>query len=430
MAEIDIDTQEQVADRGIPSLDSNYRKSGRQSRGIQVAVAIGVAVLLVLLGLGFGAKKIQEFREHAKEQATQTAPQATHLKPLPQPTVADPPLPANAQAGQPGGPVQAAAGQPTAEATMTPGMQQVMQQTQRGNTVVAGTTQGGGQVLSEKARREAEAKARMDQIAQADPMAFGRPSGGAGAGGGNSPVSLGRSSDTGEIADVLKAQFAAQNKPEAKGATLGDSLKGTSTDAAVASMSLDPSLTMMKGTILTCALETALDSTVPGMTKCYLTEDVYSSDGRTVLAERGSVLTGQYESSSLKSGMNRIFLLWTDLRTIHGVRINLDSPATDALGRSGVDGIINNHFWQRFGAGLLLSVVDDVTASFANRNSTSQTLQFSNTANSGQQAAQIALQHSVDIPPTLTKDQGGIVKVFVARDLYFGNVYGFRTAQR
>jgi len=78
----------------------------------------------------------------------------------------------------------------------------------------------------------------------------------------------------------------------------------------------------------------------------------------------------------------------------------------------------------------LLSVVDDVTASFVNRNSSTQSVQFSNTADSGQKAAQIALSHSVDIPPTLTKDQGGIVKVFVARDLYFGNVYGFRTAQR
>lgn len=426
MAEIQIDKEEQVADRGIPSLDSNYRKSGRQNRAIQVAVAIGVAVLLVLFGLGFGAKKIQEFRERAKEQAKQAAPQAVHLKPLPQPTVTNPPLPQSAQAGQPG---QVAQGQPTGDTTMSPGMQQVMQQTQRGNAAGAGTAQGNGSVVSEKARREAEAKARMEQIAQADPMAYGRPSGGAGMGGGNSSSSP-SNSDTGEIADVLKAQFQAQNKPEQKGANLGSSLKGTNTDAAVATMSLDPSLTMSKGTILTCALETALDSTVPGMTKCYLTEDVYSADSRTVLAERGSVLTGQYESSSLKSGMSRIFLLWTDLRTIHGVHINLDSPATDALGRSGVDGTINNHFWQRFGAGLLLSVVDDVTASLANRNSSSQPVQFSNTADSGQKAAQIALTHSVDIPPTLTKDQGGIVKVFVARDLYFGNVYGFRTTQR
>jgi len=99
MAEIQINNEDQVADRGIPSLDSNYRKSGRQNRGIQVAVAIGVAVLLVLVGLGFGAKKIQEFRQHAKEQANQAVPQAVHLKPLPQPTAStsNPPLPASVQ---------------------------------------------------------------------------------------------------------------------------------------------------------------------------------------------------------------------------------------------------------------------------------------------------------------------------------------------
>lgn len=424
MAEIHIDNEDQVADRGIPSLDSNYRKSGRQNRGIQMAVAIGVAVLLVLVGLGFGAKKIQELRARAKQQANRSVPQAVHLKPLPQPTATTPPLPASAQAAQGTGT------QPSSQTAMSPGVEQAIQQTQRGGSAGPGVPQGKGAVVSEKAQREAEAEARIEQIAQASPMAYGRPSGGSDASVSGSPQSSSDTSDTGQIADVLKAQFQAQNRPEPKGVTLGSSLKGANTDVSVAAMSPDPSLTMSKGTILTCALETALDSTVPGMTKCYLTEDVYSADSRTVLAERGSVLTGQYESSSLKSGMSRIFLLWTDLQTIHGVHIRLDSPATDALGRSGVAGSINNHFWQRFGAGLLLSVVDDVTASFVNRNSSTQSVQFSNTADSGQKAAQIALSHSVDIPPTLTKDQGGIVKVFVARDLYFGNVYGFRTTQR
>ena len=124
--------------------------------------------------------------------------------------------------------------------------------------------------------------------------------------------------------------------------------------------------------------------------------------------------------------MNRVFVLWSRVETPKGVIVNLDSPAADALGRSGVDGKINNHFFQRFGAGMLLSIVDDVAQVALDNQQDSGGTTFESSSQTAQDAAAIAVQNSVGIPPTLSKKQGSILNIFVARDLSFSAIYGIR----
>ena len=54
------------------------------------------------------------------------------------------------------------------------------------------------------------------------------------------------------------------------------------------------------------------------------------------------------------------------------------------------------------------------------------TIQFSNTIGGMQQAAVEALKNSINIPPTLYKNQGERISIFVARDLDFTKVYGLK----
>jgi type IV secretion system protein VirB10 len=182
---------------------------------------------------------------------------------------------------------------------------------------------------------------------------------------------------------------------------------------------------------LDCILQTALSSEVPGMTSCVLARNVYSTNGKVLLLERGSRLVGQYQAAQLRHGQSRIFVLWTRAETPDGVIVNLDSPNTDALGRSGLDGKVDNHFWARFGSALLVSVIDDLASSAVQNSSglNNNSLTFTNTANSANDAAAIIVENTVNIPPTLTKAQGAHINIFVARDLYFGDVYGL-TATR
>jgi type IV secretion system protein VirB10 len=213
--------------------------------------------------------------------------------------------------------------------------------------------------------------------------------------------------------------------------TLSNALSATRTAQVSASLLPDPNMTLTQGMFLDCILQTALSSEVPGMTSCVLTRNVYSTNGKVLLLERGSRLVGQYQAAQLRQGQSRIFVLWTRAETPNGVIINLDSPSTDALGRSGLAGVVDNHFWARFGSALLVSVVDDLASNAVQNSggSNNNSLTFTNTTNSANNAAAIIVENTVNIPPTLTKTQGAHINIFVARDLYFGNVYGLAAAR-
>lgn len=181
------------------------------------------------------------------------------------------------------------------------------------------------------------------------------------------------------------------------------------------------------GTSIPCVLETALSSDQPGFTSCVINRDIMSDNGRVVLMEKGTQVVGEYRGG-LKRGQSRLFVLWTRAKTPKGVIITLASPATDAVGRAGFDGFVDTHFMERFGSALLLSVVGDLTT-FAGQQLSNSDVTADNTSNSGKQAAAIAVEQSINIPPTLLKHQGSLVNIFVARDLDFSDIYQLKVTE-
>ncbi|MDH2436872.1 type IV secretion system protein VirB10 [Pokkaliibacter sp. MBI-7] len=183
-------------------------------------------------------------------------------------------------------------------------------------------------------------------------------------------------------------------------------------------------LLITQGAMLDCVLETRVITTQPGMTSCHLTRDVYSANGRVVLLDRGSKVTGFYQGG-ITQGQARIFVQWSRVETPEGVVINLDSPGTGPLGEAGIGGYVDRHFWERFGGAILISMIGDLGdwASNQNRNQGDNSIQFTNTSDGIQEAATEALRNSINIPPTLYKNQGERVSIFVARDLDFSDVY-------
>jgi type IV secretion system protein VirB10 len=184
-------------------------------------------------------------------------------------------------------------------------------------------------------------------------------------------------------------------------------------------------LLLAKGAFIDCTLETAVDSTLPGMTTCVMATDTFGVDGQVVLLERGTKLIGETRGQ-VQQGSARVFVLWTEARTPSGVVVPLDSPGADELGRSGLPGSVNTHFWQRFGAAILVSVIDGAVQGAAQSNRGGNgTVIVDPSASQGVMTE--VLKGTVNIPPTVVKQQGDRIQVLVARDLDFRSVYELRT---
>ncbi|MGY4567035.1 type IV secretion system protein VirB10 [Bradyrhizobium sp. USDA 3256] len=203
---------------------------------------------------------------------------------------------------------------------------------------------------------------------------------------------------------------------------LADKLKPTPIEGVRAARLPNRNLLVTQGTSIPCVLETAMSSDVAGFVSCVVLRDVMSDSGNVVLMEKGTQVVGEYRGN-VRRGSKRMFVLWARAKTPTGVIVALASPATDALGRAGFDGDIDTHFWERFGSALLLSIVGDAS-SIGRQQLQDGSIQINNTA--GATAAGIAVEQSINIPPTLSKNQGELVNIFVARDLDFSSVYQLR----
>lgn len=177
----------------------------------------------------------------------------------------------------------------------------------------------------------------------------------------------------------------------------------------------DPARVVPMGAVIPAVLETAINSDLPGYTRAIVSRDIRSFDGTAVLIPRGSRLIGQYKSG-LASGETRAFIIWTRLIRPDGLSIQLSSPAIDDLGQAGAAGSVDTHFVKRFGAAMLLSVVNGLAGSLSKN--TSNTIVIGG-ANDAKNVAAEALSSDVKIPPTIKVPQGAPIQVFAARDLDF-----------
>jgi type IV secretion system protein VirB10 len=178
-----------------------------------------------------------------------------------------------------------------------------------------------------------------------------------------------------------------------------------------------PTRTLAQGSVIQAALQTAINSDLPGNVIAVVSEPVPAFSGNQILIPRGSRLFGQYRSG-VETNQKRILILWTRILTPDGISMEIASVGGDQLGRSGLTGIVDTKFTERFGGAALISIIGAAPAVAAQSTDNETTnIVLGNVGSDLEDAVGSVIADQISISPTIYIDQGASVTVLVDRDI-------------
>jgi type IV secretion system protein VirB10 len=195
---------------------------------------------------------------------------------------------------------------------------------------------------------------------------------------------------------------------------------------AKAALMGDMTLLLTPG-LIPCTLDWRVDSTVPGPVQCTIPFDIRPRNVKLLSA--GSKVHGAYQSN-IQNGQKRLGLIaeWIEDPSTGCFVAIPNNPMGDTLGTSGVEANIDNHYLERFGAAVVLSLTQSALqlaqAAMSDGGGNNTYLSFGGGGGGGVQslASQI-LQSQINIPPTATIHQGTPIAVLIRQPVDFSGCY-------
>ena len=206
----------------------------------------------------------------------------------------------------------------------------------------------------------------------------------------------------------------------------GLAFKAASLPGTKASPAIDDTYQLMPG-LLPCVLDTAIQSDLPGPLLCHLPGPVYSPKA-VQLMEAGTQVVGRYQSMG-RNGESRLMAVSTYAHTPNGIWVPLaGNPMADDLGRSGFAGAVDNHYLERFGSAVILSLTQSglgiLQAAVSKGGNT-----YISTDSANNLAEQI-LQSQINIAPTFSKHQGETIAIWLTTPIDFSDSYRIRQVRQ
>ncbi|MBD5433671.1 MAG: TrbI/VirB10 family protein [Treponema sp.] len=181
---------------------------------------------------------------------------------------------------------------------------------------------------------------------------------------------------------------------------------------------------LWEGTVISGALQTAINTDNPGLVIARVTENVYSSyDSSFLLIPEGTLLYATY-NSSVSYGQKRVQVAWNLLIRPDGYRVRLGNMnGVSAQGASGYKGFANSHPFETLKALGLVALYSIIQTEMNEEVKTADNIYAQNMMNDtysevSKLGAKI-VDRALDIKPTITIRQGTEIKLItnVALDL-------------
>ncbi len=218
----------------------------------------------------------------------------------------------------------------------------------------------------------------------------------------------------GQSSGATGSELAERTFGEVTDFVLNGALPSTVTQSEVIA---NPSNTVIQGTVIQAALETAISSELAGQVRAITSENVYSYDGSRLLIPAGSRLIGRYRSG-VEIAQSRVTVAWDRITLPNNQTVQISSFGADELGRSGTTGFVDTRFAERFGSAALISLISAAPSVAANQ--TEDEIAEDVLEDIGDDLADATdsvIGEYLSIGPVIYVDQGARITVMVDRDL-------------
>lgn len=182
--------------------------------------------------------------------------------------------------------------------------------------------------------------------------------------------------------------------------------------------------TIFEGSVIPAVLMTKVSSQLPGQVTGIVSQDVYDGiTGSHLIIPKGSTIYGTY-NNTIVQGQSRLIVAFTRLILPNGRTVSLPAmPAADKVGQHGIDGDVNNRYFQRFGFSFFTAVLGAIVDK---NNNNSTTIINTDGASSGVSTAAGTIltdisrseqQRAAQIQPIIVLKQGEKFNINVNRDI-------------